>query len=122
MRRYPIEPRTRKYVKRYGFLSFAGKYKNQLLDTGSDTVKTASKKVVHKAGGFIENKIADAVVKLNDDKIVKQEPVEEKNYSTRKKEIRPIKNSIIKMKHYKILNYQTIELQQNLRQKIGRSK
>ena len=80
------------------------------MDTGSDAVKTASKKVVHKASEFIENKIADAVVKLNDDKIVKQEPVEEKNYFTRKKEIRPIKNSIIKMKHYKILNYQTIQL------------
>ena len=80
------------------------------MDTGSDTVKTASKKVVHKAGEFIENKIADAVVKLNDDKIVKQEPVEGKNYSTRKKEIRPIENSIVKMKHYKILNCQTIQL------------
>ena len=27
MRRYSIEPRTRKYVKGYGFLSFARKYK-----------------------------------------------------------------------------------------------
>ena len=37
----------------------------------------ASKKVVHKAGEFIGNKIADAVTKSNDDKIIKQEPVEE---------------------------------------------
>ena len=29
-----IEPRTRKYVKGYGFLSFARNYKKQLLDTG----------------------------------------------------------------------------------------
>ena len=41
MRRYSIEPRTRKYVKGYGFLSFARK---QVLDTGLDAVKTASKK------------------------------------------------------------------------------
>ena len=42
-----------------------------------DSLKTASKKVVHKAGEFIKNKIADAVTKSNDDIIVKQEPVEE---------------------------------------------
>ena len=37
----------------------------------------ASKKVVHKSGEFVGNKIADAVTKSNDDKVVKQEPVEE---------------------------------------------
>ena len=47
MRRYSIEPRPRKNVKGYGFLSFTRKYKKQLLDTGLDAVKTASKKVVH---------------------------------------------------------------------------
>ena len=77
MRRYSIEPRTRKYVKRCEFLSFARKYKKQLLDTGLDAVKSASKKVIHKAGEFIGNKIADAVTKSNDDNIEKQEPVEE---------------------------------------------
>ena len=71
MGRYSIEPRTRKYVKRYGFLSFARKYKKQLLDTGLAAVKTASKKVVHKTSEFLGNKIADAVTKSNDDKIVK---------------------------------------------------
>ena len=65
MRRYSIEPRTTKYVERYGFLSFVRKYKNQLLDTRLDAVKTASKKVVHKAGEFRVNKIADAVTKSN---------------------------------------------------------
>ena len=30
MRRYSIEPRTKKYVKGYGFLSFARKYKSKL--------------------------------------------------------------------------------------------
>ena len=43
MRPYSIEPRTRKYVKGYGFLSFARKYKTQSLDTGLDAVKPASK-------------------------------------------------------------------------------
>ena len=46
-----IEPRTRKYVKVYGFLSFArsfsNRYKKQLLDEGLDALKYASKKVVH---------------------------------------------------------------------------
>ena len=64
---YSIEPRTRKYVKGYGFLSFACKYKKQLLDKG----------LVHKASEFIGNKIADAVTKSNNDNIKKQEPVEE---------------------------------------------
>ena len=55
MQQYSIEPRTRKHVKGYGFLSFARKYKKQLLDTGLDAVKTASKKVFHKAGEFLGN-------------------------------------------------------------------
>ena len=44
MRRHFIEARTRKYVKAYGFLWFEKKYKQQLLDTGLDAVKTAFKK------------------------------------------------------------------------------
>ena len=73
MIRYPIEPRTRKYVKRHEFLSFARKYKKHLLDKGLDP----SKKVVHKAGEFIGNKIADAVTKSSNHNTEKQEPVEE---------------------------------------------
>ena len=57
MTRYFIELRTRKYVKRYGFLTFvknlSNKYENELLDiatkTGLDALKSASKKVFHKA-------------------------------------------------------------------------
>ena len=60
MWQYSIEPKTRKNVKVYGCLSLARKYEKQLLDTGLDAVKTVSEKAVHKAGGFIENKIADA--------------------------------------------------------------
>ena len=43
MTRYSIEPRTRKYVKRYGFLSFArnlsNKYGEQLLDDATKMTK-----------------------------------------------------------------------------------
>ena len=42
----------------------------QLLDAGLDSLKTASKKVVHKACEFLRNKIAYTVTKSNDDKIV----------------------------------------------------
>ena len=65
MRRYSIEPKTRKYVKGYGFLSFARKYKKLLLDTGLDALKNASKNVVDIAaeatGPFLGNKIADKI-------------------------------------------------------------
>ena len=44
------------------------KYKKQLLNTGLDYLKTASKKVVDQTGEFLENKI---------NKIVEQEHVEE---------------------------------------------
>ena len=36
---YSIEPKTWKYVKRYGFLSFTRKYEKQLLDKGLDASK-----------------------------------------------------------------------------------
>ena len=48
-----------------------------MLYTGLASLKTASKKVFHKIGEFLGNKIADAVTNSYDDKIVKQEPVEE---------------------------------------------
>ena len=47
--------------------TFSNKYRKQLLDTGVAALKTASKKVVHKAaeatGEFLRNKIADKIVK-----------------------------------------------------------
>ena len=73
MRRYSIEPVTRKYVKGYRLPSFSRKYKKQILIKGLD----ASKKVVHKAGELIGNKVANAVTKTNDDNNDKQEPVDE---------------------------------------------
>ena len=56
MMRYSIKPRSRKYVKGYGFLSFAknvgNKYGKELMDTASktemDAAKIASKRVVQK--------------------------------------------------------------------------
>ena len=44
---------------------------------GLDAVKTVSKKVVHKAGEFIRNNMADAITKSNSNKLEKQEPAEE---------------------------------------------
>ena len=54
--RYSTEPKFRKYVKEYGFLSFARKFGDKcgkkLIDTatktGIDAAKTASKRVVQK--------------------------------------------------------------------------
>ena len=52
MMQYSIEPRTRKYVKGYGFLSFATKYKkNQIKD------QMLPKKVVHKGSEYLEKKL-----------------------------------------------------------------
>ena len=56
--RYSIEPRDRRYVKGYGFLSFAknfvknisSKYSRKLVDTAkksaTDAIKTASKRAI----------------------------------------------------------------------------
>ena len=46
------------------------------MDVGLDAVKTASKKVVHKAGEFLGKKLADRVTKSKSDQIVEQELVE----------------------------------------------
>ena len=71
--RYSIEPRERRYVKRYGFMSFArnfgNKYGKKLTDTaiktGKDFATIAGKKIVHKSaeatGDLIGNKIADKI-------------------------------------------------------------
>ena len=68
MTRYSIEPRTRKYVKGYGFLSFARKYKKEILVKELD----ASKKVVHRASEFIKNKTVDVVARSNEPDIEKK--------------------------------------------------
>ena len=74
--RYWTERRFRKYVKGYGFLSFArkigNKYDKKLMDNATktriDIAKAASKKVVQKtteaAGDLIGNKIADKITSI----------------------------------------------------------
>ena len=89
--RYSTEPRFRKYVEGYGFLSFArkfgDKYRKKLMDTatktGIDAVKTASKRVVQKTAkatvDLVRNKIGDKITSIgkskNDDKIKKAEEI-----------------------------------------------
>ena len=74
--RYSREPRFRKYVKGYGFLSFArkfgNKYSKELMDTatktGIDAAKMGSKRVVQKTaeatGDLIGNKLADKITSI----------------------------------------------------------
>ena len=71
--RYSIEPRERRYVKGYGFMSFArnfvDKYSKSLMDKGIDVsktfAKTAGKKILKETtkatGDLIGNKIADKI-------------------------------------------------------------
>ena len=82
--RYSIEPRERKYIKGYGFLSFAknigthaakvaknmsDKHNQKLVDTAkksaTDAIKTASKRAIQKTaeatGDLVGNKIADKI-------------------------------------------------------------
>ena len=74
---YSIEPIIKKVLKDMDFYHLRENIKKQLLNTGLDSLKTAFRKEVHKAGEFIGNKIADTVTKSNDDETEKQEPVEE---------------------------------------------
>ena len=83
--------RTKKYVKGCEFLSFArnfrSKYQKYLLNTGIDALKTACKKVVHKAaeatGEFRGNNI--------NEKIVKPKHVNDENPKNFKERIAPSK-------------------------------
>ena len=83
--RYQLEPKYRKYVKRYRFLSFArkfgGKYGRKLMNTatttGIDAAKTASKRVVQKTAGaardLLGNKIADKITSVGKSKSKEKE-------------------------------------------------
>ena len=74
--RYSTEPRFRKYVRGYGFLSFVRKFDNnygkKLMDTTTKTgigaAKTAFKRVVQKTaeatGDLIGTKIADQITSI----------------------------------------------------------
>ena len=78
--RLSTEPKYRKYVKGYGFLSFARKYGDKYgrkligtaKKTGIDAAKTSSKRVVQKTaeatGDLIGNKIADKITSVGKSK------------------------------------------------------
>ena len=82
--RYSTESKFKKYVKGYGFLSFAknfaDKYGKKLIDTatktGIDAAKTASKRVVQKTaeatGDLTGNKIADKITSIGKPKEIEE--------------------------------------------------
>ena len=82
--RYSTEARFRKYIKGYGFLSFArksgDKYGKKLMNTatktGMDAAKTASKIVVQKTaeatGDLIGNKIAEKITSIGKPKEIEE--------------------------------------------------
>ena len=67
--RYSIEPRERRYVKGYGFMSFARnfnhKYSKSLMDASKTFAKTAGKKILKETAkatrDLIGTKIADKI-------------------------------------------------------------
>ena len=90
--RYSTEPRFRKYVKDYGFLSFARKFGNKygkkFMDTatktGMDAAKTASKIVVQKTaeatGDLIGYTIVDKITSIGKPKEKEKTKEREKIY------------------------------------------
>ena len=78
--RYQLEPKHRKYVKGYGFLSFARKFGDKYIKklmgtatkTGIDAAKTASKIVVQKTaegtGDLIGIEIAGQITSVDKSK------------------------------------------------------
>ena len=95
--RYSTEPRFRKYVKGYGYLSFAknfgNKYGKKLMDTatktGMDAAKIASKRIVQKTaeatGGLIGNKTADKITSIGKSKEKLKKKTNEKKYTFQQK-------------------------------------
>ena len=81
---YSIELKYRRYVKGYGFLSFAknigknlsNKYGQKLVDTdkksATDALKTASKRAIQKTaeatGHLVGNQIADKITSISEKK------------------------------------------------------
>ena len=90
--RYSTQPKFRKYVKEYGFLSFArkfgDKYGKKVMDTatktGMDAARIASKKVVRRTaeatGDLIGNKRADKITSLGKTKSKEKENEEQGIY------------------------------------------
>ena len=87
--RYSIEPRERRYVKGYGFMSFArnfnDKHSKSLMGLSNTFAKTAGKKILKETakatGDLIGNKIADKITakslkKSHDDEVINGIPKE----------------------------------------------
>ena len=85
---YSIEPRERRYVKGYGFMSFArnfsDKYSKSLMDVSKTFAKTAGKNILKETakatGGLIGNKIADKITakpsRKSHDEVINEIPKE----------------------------------------------
>ena len=96
--RYSTEPKYKKYIEGYGFLSFArkfgDKYGKKLMDTatktGIDAAKTASKWVVQKTaeatGDLIEKNIADKITSLGKTKSKEKEDERQEIYMPQKRQ------------------------------------
>ena len=84
--RYSIEPRERRFVKGYGFMSFArnfnDKYSKSLMDASKTFAKTAGKKILKETakatGDLIGTKIADKITAKphNKDEVINGIPKE----------------------------------------------
>ena len=84
--RYSIEPRERRYVKGYGFMSFAknfnDKYSKSLIDLSKTFANTAGKKILKETAkateDLIGNKIADKITAKphNKDEVINGIPKE----------------------------------------------
>ena len=84
--RYSIEPRERRFVKGYGFMSFArnfnDKYSKSLMDASKTFAKTAGKKILKETAkatrDLIGNKIADKITAKphNKDEVINGIPKE----------------------------------------------
>ena len=84
--RYSIEPRERRYVKGYSFLSFArkfnDKYGKSLRNASKTFAKTAGKEILKETakatGDLIGNKIADKITAKphNKDEVINRIPKE----------------------------------------------
>ena len=84
--RYSIEPRERRFVKGYGFMSFArsfnDKYSKSLMDASKTFAKTAGKQILKETakatGDLIGNKIADKITAKphNKDEVINGIPKE----------------------------------------------
>ena len=117
--RYSTQPKFRKGIKGYRFLSFArkfgDKYGKKLMDnatkTGIDAAKTASKRVVQKTaeatGDLIGNKIADKISSLGKTNSKEKEEQEISIPPEKRQQINDLRwlvLSIIKMEYQKITN------------------